>query len=935
MKKLILVLAILFVSSGLAKAPEGFFSKSTNLSSSLGNRTLSNISNWSCWVYSNGKSAHNPDGSSGGIYPRSTAGTIYQDGFMWGGKFDTDDDGIGDHIRIGGANYNIGTVPGRVITGGDYEDGTFEVADPGDPSARLYRIRGDYQSLSHEDLIQDAAELNMIDPSSVTESMTQEIIDQYELDWEEWPGEHGAPFDDKDDDGIYTCGIDEPGYAHADQVIWFIVNDYDEIATTGMMGSPPIGLELQITIWAYDQEQVRIGQSIFKSYKLINRSNSIVTDMYFSQWSDPDIGYYGNDYCGCDTVLNLAYAYNGQATDRDYNEFDMAPPAAGYVLLQGPLVESIGDIAFIDLKPKTGYKNLSMSSFSIFPPYAAISDPDLSDPSWSLIYYNLIRGYNRTYNVDNPTPWYIGNDVTNPPTFFPLAGDPVTGAGDIDGENNWFTPGDRRIMVNTGPFDFAPGDTQEVVLALIGGVGDDNISSITELKTNSRVIRQLYNGQFENVPRAPKIPNVTVRPFERSVVLEWGSDEERTAEIEDFVVSGYEFEGYNVYQLPYGTAGKDESVRIATFDVINGIKVINDTRILEEFENEPADVPVAFGDDTGIQRYLMIDWDYINEKPLYEGQTYYYAVMAYNQNISDDRLAAKMYESRFIAYVITLQEELPGNKLNVEVGERNIPVQHTAGNSSGEVILKIIDPFAVTGEDYTIDFEYKQDSSDVLFNVKDQYDVILSEKNPIVRDTSVYTASPIIDGVEILIMGPPHGIAEVVQPDAHGSSNIIDNNLWHSLQAAGDGSQPWHRAAGAPWFYMDSRSGELNGEFADNVPDRFQTWGSSDFEIVFGDSSVAWSYINDNVLTEKVPFAIYKYDPDGTVQRQFVAIYEDQVVGTEGTWDQGIASAYTSTSGYEEIYCYGKTGGEYQVADETAYIAANDIYSAPSSTGWG
>ncbi|MEA2076671.1 MAG: T9SS type A sorting domain-containing protein, partial [Candidatus Marinimicrobia bacterium] len=104
---------------------------------------------------------------------------------------------------------------------------------------------------------------------------------------------------------------------------------------------------------------------------------------------------------------------------------------------------------------------------------------------------------------------------------------------------------------------------------------------------------------------------------------------------------------------------------------------------------------------------------------------------------------------------------------------------------------------------------------------------------------------------------------------------------------------------------------------------------------VFGDSSVAWSYLNDTVLDEKVPFAVYKYDPDGTVQRQFVAIYEDQVVGTEGTWDQGIASAYTATSGYEEIYCYGKTGGEYQVADETAYIAANDIYSAPSSTGWG
>jgi hypothetical protein len=155
------------------------------------------------------------------------------------------------------------------------------------------------------------------------------------------------------------------------------------------------------------------------------------------------------------------------------------------------------------------------------------------------------------------------------------------------------------------------------------------------------------------------------------------------------------------------------------------------------------------------------------------------------------------------------------------------------------------------------------------------------------------------------------------------------------LQAAGDGSEPWHRAAGAPWMIMDSRSGDMNGALYDNVPDRFQTWGTSDFEIVFGDSSVAWSYLSDVVLTGKVPFAIYKYNLDGTVERQFIAIFDSQVAGTDGTWDQGIASAYTATAGYEEIYCYGNGGAGYQVSDEAAYISANDIYAAPSNTGWG
>ncbi|MCK4530998.1 MAG: hypothetical protein KAU44_07450, partial [Candidatus Marinimicrobia bacterium] len=398
MKKWILVLTLLFVSLGLAKAPEGYLGKLKSSTLELGYRTLSNISNWACWVYYTGGSAHSPSGSSGGIYPRGTTGAIYQDGLLWGGKYDTNKDGIGDEIRVGGANYNIGTVPGRVITGGDY--GEAVVADLSDPAVRLYRIRPDHYYLTHEDLIQDAAELNMIGPSSVTEAMTQEIMDQYALDWEEWPAEWGAPYYDEDDDGIFTLGVDEPGIAQADQVVWYVVNDYSATATTSLYGSQPIGIELQTTIWAYDQERVRLGQIIFKSYKLINKSNSLVTDMYLAQWSDPDIGYYGDDFCGCDTVLNLGYAYNGDNSDSKFDSFNIGIPAAGYDLLQGPMVESPGDTAIFDLKPREDHKNLDMTSFSVFT--HSTWDPDPFDYYMTLYFYTLMRGYRSLDRYDNP-----------------------------------------------------------------------------------------------------------------------------------------------------------------------------------------------------------------------------------------------------------------------------------------------------------------------------------------------------------------------------------------------------------------------------------------------------------------------------------------------------------------------------------------------------
>jgi hypothetical protein len=597
------------------------------------------------------------------------------------------------------------------------------------------------------------------------------------------------------------------------------------------------------------------------------------------------------------------------------------------------MVPSVGDTAISGLEYVADHKNLPMTSFGWFAAGSAIGDPELGDYIGTLQFYNLIKGYLPTEDAI-PIPWHIGNDNANPTTKYPLSGDPVAGTGDLDGTASYFAPGDRRMCLSSGPFTFAPGESQEVVVAILGGLGADNIGSVADLKMTDAVAQTLFNGLFLEVPKPPVAPDVNVASLDNLVSLEWGSNTTRLAEIEETEISGYAFEGYNVYQLPHGTATKDQAVRIATFDVVNGIKVLYEIRTPNAYEGEPVSVPIAYGDDTGIQRHITIDWDYIDGKPLYEGKTYYFAVTAYNQNQDPGRLAEIAQESALTALAVTMQEPLPGTMINAELASE-IPTTHTAGFSGGQVLVSVVDPFAITGDDYSITFSYNDDSTEVLFNVLNGDGIVLSANNKQVVDLTDKGGAPIVDGLEIKVAGPPAGIAEVVQPDAHGSSTIVDGNVWHSLQAAGDGSQPWHRAAGAPAFIMDSRSGNLNGAWADNVPDRFQTWGTSDFEIVFGDSSVAWSYLNDVCLTEKVPFAIYKYELDGTVKRQFILIFDDQIPGTDGTWDQGIGSAYTATSGYEEIYSCDDLGDGYKVSDEAAYIAANDIFSPPSNTGWG
>jgi hypothetical protein len=88
-------------------------------------------------------------------------------------------------------------------------------------------------------------------------------------------------------------------------------------------------------------------------------------------------------------------------------------------------------------------------------------------------------------------------------------GDPVTRQGWIDGI--FEGPGDRRMFLITGPFDLNKGDTAEIAIALVGGFGRDNLSSISVLKLNVKrailayelFIEQMTAGNIVLTPPPP------------------------------------------------------------------------------------------------------------------------------------------------------------------------------------------------------------------------------------------------------------------------------------------------------------------------------------------------------------------------------------------------------------------------------------------------
>ena len=308
--------------------------------------TLMNINKISMWVQANGVLGCNPHPyvypatAWGMFYPRGTAGVVYTDGFVWGGYVK---DGHEPELRVGGQYFEAGTVPGCIQSKGIAED-------PENPDVRVWRIRPDWRTA---DLTQDAAEIFNTSADSITQDQIDAVRTQYEKDWNEWPWQKGASFYDTNRNGVMDSGED-PGLADADQVVWFVANDLNPTMSKGLTqyfeDLTPIGLEMQVTLWAYNRTGSPLNEAfkhiIFKRVRLIYKgredtpNNARIDSMFIAQFAFTDLGDFHDNLLGCDTTLQLGYCYNSSSIDEEFNKYDLAPPAIGYVLIQGPVVSS-------------------------------------------------------------------------------------------------------------------------------------------------------------------------------------------------------------------------------------------------------------------------------------------------------------------------------------------------------------------------------------------------------------------------------------------------------------------------------------------------------------------------------------------------------------------------------------------------------------------
>lgn len=687
MKRIILISILLLFSinncmlAQKSKKGSGYNLKSINGSPAL---VKININNISTYVNNNGKSDYTPTGDSGFQYPKGSGKTVFfTSGPLWGGM-------TGNYWAVGGATYLAGLLPGRILPNSTAEDMTL-------PHVRIYRVRSDYKNCGTESNMKNFFASEIADENRTGE----EIFNQYDLDWKEWPAQYGAPYIDKDKNGVYDPEKDIPGMSELpSQTIWYVANDLSEAATQYLYGSLPLKLEMQATVWGYKTDGPE-GNTIYKRYRIINRSGKQIDSMYLCIWSDPDLGGAFDDFAGCDTTLSLGYVYNGVGYDDIYK---LTPPAGGYVLLQSPhILGNANDIAKIDHRVIQGRKNIGMTGF-----YVGLKSlsADWGDP-----YYNdYTNGALRIKNLFQIKLLVAGTPVIDPvtqkSTKYPLSGDPVNKTGWYDGLT--WNKGDRRMGLVSGSFTMNPNDTQQIVVAQIaaGGSGNvDNLNAVLMLKHYSKAISYKWEHNVE--PANPVSPQVSVSELNEQIILNW-YEQSAYAECEKDLNSAYKFQGYNVYQMPSVSATKNDAEIIATYDINDNKTLIYDW-VEDAVKGYLEYRVVADGTNSGIKRFCTITNDAVrNNLPLYNFSKYYFGVKAYYA-ANDPGAIPQMIESPLQVIMAMPQGTLPGIRINAALGDELHPVKQDISDATASA--QVIDPSRVTGHNYEIYFKnnwYKQ-----------------------------------------------------------------------------------------------------------------------------------------------------------------------------------------------------------------------------------
>jgi|GEM_PF-2571162 len=883
---------------------------------------------------------------------------VYSSGIIWSGVWENPS--FGNPVIAGGQSSTAGTGVGlpATIEGWIESPGTSSTpaiaVSPSNPRVKIYRIRRDWQQFfdSNNEPITGLTEIrneaakffNVSQPSPEQE---RQVLLRYREDWENWPGDLGAPYYDLNGNDSWDPGIDEPGLNDAEQVIWFVCNDLSPTLSSQIFGSIPVGLELQFTQWSRrNSYQPPDASTLFRRYRLINKSGFDITNMYFSQYLDVDIVEIFKDLAGSETSRQLAYVYGGVPIDRAFTSNGYGTPSFGATLLQGPLVEAPGETARFDFRERQGYRNQPMSSFAwrgsnSIPGEDILTENILQDQT-PLRWYNWLRGYlpeaDTSLQIQR---LHRSGPEAGSPTFFPLDGNPLLGTGDIDATGTNSGIGDRAIFSNTGPFTLTNSDTQEVIYALIAGYSfqqEDNLSGLGALFNFTDQLRQNWNpAQIRPVLSSETTagPLTTILSVSADLTAyngptniqincspRIGGEASFSFSLEDNGLQGDSLAGDGIFsgqievtnrkypfeaELSLTSGGQIRSFPAVLENLclrpdprVTNLRVLYENGLQDLYINNQEQVRLGFDliNSDGINDISGIEFAELRlgqfntlASSLAAGDTLQNNTLFLDMLGNNSNSVAYSYRIRFDGHIAYGQGAYPGVRWEPPGIWRQILDVDVVQGVDGTIEPTIADINFLTGHQYEISFYGNAPDTSLRWQLLDitANEIKTTDQRVLDKENNVF---PVIDGIEWKVFTPEPGILKlgggkvgIVETAYAGTP--LDSTQWDD-GAPFEGNSVWQALNSTSSYYVSSGTNTSLIEFVEAniefaVPD--------EYEIRFTSNDALAVYGYDGDIITSVPFELWNIgsgtpnDPSDDV-RMIPVLRSNNAVPT-ATWNWG------------------------------------------------
>lgn len=365
-------------------------------------------------------------------------------------------------------------------------------------------------------------------------------------DIREWPGNHPqngsmlAPFFDRNADGQYNYLDGDYPLIKGDQALWMVLNDKHP---NRMNDAPALGIEMQVLFYAYQCNQLNNADTVlnyttFVEYKIKNKAERNYEQVFFTYWTDVDLGNGNDDLVGTDVNNHGIYFYNGLSMDAGVQGFGLNPPAQGIYWMRGALARA-GDGIDNDrdgLVDEPGEQVLMSHSMFTRNDNSVLGHPTNAN-HFALQSRGRFKDSTQMVYGGTGYPTSIGSTSLPARFVFPMNSDSVgwglggnlqlpilppfawseTNPGPGAAAN---VPADRKMQMSAGPFDLASGQEQVLEFAFIysrANSGGPMASLQKLLQTDAPRIRQWYSqAQF---PSCLDLSTVSVNDAKQQLQL--------------------------------------------------------------------------------------------------------------------------------------------------------------------------------------------------------------------------------------------------------------------------------------------------------------------------------------------------------------------------------------------------------------------------------